>query len=219
MFDPARACIERGQLLAEVDIVGKEYRRFDFTETGISLRLPLGTIGAVFWNTGDEHNEYGHITEEPMMRTRMVEKRMKKLETADREMPVEERISMFGNEDAEVTIVNWGSPKGAIMEAMELLREEGYRMNFLQVRMPHPLPTDGIAKVLRRSSKKIAIEGNYSGQLAGIIREKTGIQMDHFILKWNGRPMSTDEVYEALKSIMQNKAKERQVLTGGSLVF
>lgn len=216
MFDPARVCIERGQLLAEVDIAGKEYRRFDFTETGISPRLPLGTNGAVFWNTGDEHSDFGHITEEPMMRTRMVEKRMKKLETADREIPVEERISMFGNEDAEVTIVSWGSPKGAILEAMERLGEEGYSMNFLQVRIPHPLPSDGIAKVLSISSKKIAIEGNYSGQLAGIIREKTGIQMDNFILKWNGRPMSTDEVYEALKSIMQNKAKERQVLTGGS---
>ncbi len=97
-----------------------------------------------------------------------------------------------------------------------MLSKEGYEMNFLQVRMPHPLPKEFIEKVLGKASKKIAIEGNYSGQLAGIIREKTGILMDYFILKWNGRPMFSDEVYEALKLIVQNKAPSRQVLIGGS---
>ena len=97
-----------------------------------------------------------------------------------------------------------------------MLGKDGFEMNFLQVRMPHPLPAGFIEKVMNKASKKIAIEGNYSGQLAGIIREKTGILMDHFILKWNGRPMSCDEVYEALKLILQNKAPIRQVLTRGS---
>ncbi len=82
--------------------------------------------------------------------------------------------------------------------------------------MPHPLPAGYIADVLGRASKKIAIEGNYSAQMAGIIREKTGIQMDNFILKWNGRPISSDEVYDALLGIIQDKAPKRQVLNRGS---
>ena len=216
MFDSGLVRIDRGQLLNEDDIKGKNYRRFEFTESGISPRLPLGTPGAVFWNTGDEHSESGHITEESAMRTRMLEKRMKKLETADREIPIEERVNFYGDEDASTTIVSWGSPKGAILEAMEMLEKDMHKINFLQVRMPHPLPKTYIEKVLGKASKKIAIEGNYSGQLAGIIREKIGIRMDFFILKWNGRPMSSDEVYEALLLIMNNKAPERQVLTGGS---
>jgi len=216
MLDPRFVRIERGELLNEADISGKNYRRFEFTDTGISPRLPIGTPGAVFWNTGDEHSETGHITEEPGMRTRMVEKRMKKLDTADREIPLEEKINFFGDEDAPAIIVSWGSPKGAILEAMEMLKKDGYRIGFLQVRMPHPLPREYIAKVLAKASKKIDIEGNYSGQLAGIIREKTGVLMDYFVLKWNGRPMSSDEVYDALLRIMQDKAQVRQVLQGGS---
>ncbi|VVB97497.1 2-oxoglutarate synthase subunit KorA [uncultured archaeon] len=216
MFDPGRVRIDRGQLLTAADISGKTYQRFEFTDSGISPRLPIGTPGAIFWYTGDEHNESGHITEEPMMRTRMVAKRMKKLETADREIPVEERVNFFGDEDASVTVVSWGSPKGAILEAMDMLRKDGQKINFLQVRIPHPLPKDYIEKVLNKAAKKIAIEGNYSGQLAGIIREKTGIPMDYFILKWNGRPMSADEIYKALLLITQDKAQTRQVLTGGS---
>jgi 2-oxoglutarate ferredoxin oxidoreductase subunit alpha len=216
VFDPNLVKIERGQLLTEADVKGKEYKRFQFTESGISPRLPIGTPGAVLWYTGDEHDEWGHICEESMNRTRMVDKRMRKLETADREIPVQERVNFFGESDATATIVSWGSPKGAILEAMERLRQEGFKTNFLQVRMPHPLPKDYIAEVLKKAEKKIDVEMNYSGQLAGIIREKTGIAMDYFVLKWNGRPMSTDEVYEALKLIMQEKAPKRQVLTHGA---
>lgn len=215
MFDPALVKIDRGELLNEADVKGKSYRRFEFTETGVSPRLPLGTPGAVFWNTGDEHSENGHITEEPMMRTKMHEKRMKKLDTANMEIPIEERVNFFGDMDAPAIIVSWGSPKGAILEAMEMLKKDGFSTGFIQVRMPHPLPKERIAEILRKAPKKIVVEGNYSGQLAGIITEKTGIMMDHFVLKWNGRPMSSDEVYGALLKIMKGEASQRQVLNGG----
>jgi len=216
MFDPSLVKVERGQLLTAADVTGKEYKRFQFTESGISPRMAIGTPGVVFWNTGDEHDELGHISEEPAMRTRMFEKRMRKLEAADKEIPVQERVNLFGDADAPATIVSWGSPKGAVLEAMERLRREGYRINFLQVRMPHPLPKDYISEVLGKAEKKIIVEGNYLGQLAGIIREQTGTAMDYFVLKWNGRPMSSDEVYDALKLIVLDKAPKRQVLTHGT---
>jgi len=216
IFDPGLVRIERGQLLTAEDVKNKEYKRFEFTESGISPRVPLGTPGVFFWNTGDEHDELGNISEEPVNRTLMYEKRMKKLDLADREIPVEERVNFFGDADAPATIVSWGSPKGAVLEAMERLRREGFRMNFIQVRMPLPLPKGYIAEKLGKAQKKIIVEGNYNAQLAGVIREETGIAMDYFVLKWNGRPMSADEVYEALKLIMQEKAPKRQVLIHGT---
>jgi 2-oxoglutarate ferredoxin oxidoreductase subunit alpha len=216
MLEPQLVKIERGQLLTEADVQGKEYKRYQLTDSGVSPRLPLGTPGTVFWNTGDEHDEQGHISEEPMMRTRMYEKRMKKLETADKEIPASERVSFYGDQDASATVVSWGSPKGAVLEAIGRLGHEGYKLNFVQVRMPHPLPIEYFAEVLGKANKKIMVEGNYTAQLAGIIKEKTGIDMDYYVLKWNGRPMSSDEVYEALKLIMQDKAPKRQVLTHGT---
>ncbi|MEM3709217.1 MAG: 2-oxoglutarate ferredoxin oxidoreductase subunit alpha, partial [Nitrososphaerales archaeon] len=69
---------------------------------------------------------------------------------------------------------------------------------------------------LQRAEKVIDVEMNYSGQLGGIIREKTGISMDFQILKYNGRPMTTTEVYNALKPVLLNQAPKRQVLTFGS---
>jgi len=216
MFDPALIKIERGQMLSEADVKDKDYKRFRFTESGISPRIPLGTPGVVFWNTGDEHNEYGHITENPEVRTRMMEKRMKKLELADGEIPPQERVNFFGDEDAPVTIVSWGSPKGAILEAMERLRQQNYKINFLQIRMPHPLPKEYVSKILGKARKKIAVEGNYTAQMAGIIKEETCIPMDYFVLKWNGRPMTSDELYDAFLLILQDKAPVRQVLMYGT---
>ncbi len=141
---------------------------------------------------------------------------MRKMDVADKEIPIQERVNFLGDKDATTTVVSWGSPKGAITEATERLRAEGYPINFLQVRMPHPLPEAYVAEVLDRAQKKVVVEGNYSSQLAGIIRERTGIDMDYFVLKWNGRPVSADETYEALKLIVQEKAPKRQVLTSGS---
>jgi 2-oxoglutarate ferredoxin oxidoreductase subunit alpha len=216
VFDTNLIKIERGQLLTEDGSKGKDYKRFRFTDSGISLRAPLGTPGFVSWNTGDEHDERGNINEEPVNRTLMYEKRMKKLELADKEITPEERVNFFGDQDATATVVSWGSPKGAILEAMNRLRKEGFKMNFIQVRIPLPLPKAYIAEKLGRVQKKIIVEGNYTAQLAGVIREETGIAMDYFVLKWNGRPMSADEVFEALKLIMQEKAPKRQVLTHGT---
>lgn len=216
IFDPYLIRIERGQLLTEKDVKDTEYQRFQFTESGISPRIPLGTPNVVFWNSGDEHDVLGHINEETTNRTKMIEKRMKKLELADKEIPIKERVNFFGDENAPTTIVSWGSPKGAVLEAMERLRQEGFKMNFIQVRMPLPLPRDYLAEKLGNAKKKIIVEGNYMAQLAGVIREETGIAMDYFVLKWNGRPISADEVYDALSLIMEGKASRRQVLNRGA---
>ena len=215
IFDTSRAKLERGQLLFQIENT-EQYKRFKFTKSGISPRIPLGTPDAVFWNTGDEHDEFGHISEEPQNRTRMMEKRMKKLEIADREIPIEERVNFFGEPDAQATIVSWGSPKGAILDAMEKLSQEGWKVNFLQIRMIHPFPKEYVSKVLSRAEKRIVVEMNYSAQLASIVREQTGLVLENYVLKFNGHPMSSDELFDAIKLILTEKASERQVLTRGS---
>jgi 2-oxoglutarate ferredoxin oxidoreductase subunit alpha len=216
VFDYGKFKIERGQILTEKELENQEYRRFRFTETGLSPRVVLGTKNGVHWYTGDEHNEIGHISEEPFNRRLMVEKRMKKLELVEKEVPIEEKLNFFGNQDSENIVVSWGSPKGAIIESLNLLKSEGFSLGFMQIRMINPLPTDYIKKALEGKKRIIDVEDNYSGQLGGIIKEKTGIAPNFHILKYTGRPMTTTEVYNALKAILTDKAPERQVLMFGS---
>jgi 2-oxoglutarate ferredoxin oxidoreductase subunit alpha len=214
-FDYGQFKIQRGDILNESMLKG-EYKRFKFTGNGSSPRVLLGTKNGIHWYTGDEHNEFGHISEEPTNRTMMVEKRMKKLDMIENEVPIQEKINFFGDRNAKNLIVSWGSPKGAILEAVNRLTIEGFSLGFIQVRMVHPLPKEHMADALKNAEKIIDVEMNYSGQLGGIIREKTGIPMGFHILKWNGRPMTTTEVYDALKLVVLGKAPRRQVLTYGS---
>jgi 2-oxoglutarate ferredoxin oxidoreductase subunit alpha len=146
----------------------------------------------------------------------MVEKRMKKLALIEKEVPIKEQINFFGDINAKNMIVSWGSPKGAIIEALEKLTREGFSLGFIQIRMVHPLPKGYLVSVLRNAQKIVDVEMNYSGQLGETIKEKTGIPMGFHILKWNGRPMTTTEIYEALKLVLLDRAPQRQVLTYGT---
>ncbi|MGA2768775.1 MAG: 2-oxoacid:ferredoxin oxidoreductase subunit alpha [Candidatus Bathyarchaeia archaeon] len=216
LFDTSHFKIQRGDILDETKLQDQPYKRFSFTDTGVSPRVVLGTRNGVHWCTGDEHNEFGHISEEPFNRVKMVEKRMKKLELINKEVPVEEKVNFFGDRGSENMVVSWGSPKGAILEAMEALKAEGFSLGFMQLRMLHPLPKEYVASTLKKARKVIDVEGNYLGQLGGMLKEETGVQVNFYVLKYTGRPITTTEVYAALKNVLSGQAAERQVLTYGS---
>jgi 2-oxoglutarate ferredoxin oxidoreductase subunit alpha len=57
---------------------------------------------------------------------------------------------------------------------------------------------------------------NYTGQLGGLVTEKTAIPIRYQILKYNGRPFTTTETYHALKKVLLEKASARQVLSHGA---
>lgn len=84
--------------------------RFKITEDGISPFIPLGK--GIIWYTGDEHNEIGRISEDPENRILMYEKRMKKLELIEKEIPPEEKFRYLEN-GSQTLILTWGSAKGA----------------------------------------------------------------------------------------------------------
>jgi 2-oxoglutarate ferredoxin oxidoreductase subunit alpha len=215
-FDAARFKVQRGEIVTKVRPQDQPYKRFKFTETGISPRAFLGTENVVQWYTGDEHNEIGHVSEEPLNRDKMVEKRMRKLELAEKEIPIEEKVNFYGDKESRNLVLSWGSPKGAIIEALSMLKADGLSLGFAQARMLHPLPRDYFTNLFRTAEKIIDVENNYLGQLGGVMKEQTGIAPNFYVLKYNGRPMTTTEVYGALKNILRGRAPKRQVLTYGS---
>jgi len=215
IFDPDRVRVDRGELITDGWQGHDPYKRFALTESGISPRAFVGHPGTMFWNTGDEHDEKGHITEDPVVRNLMMEKRFKKLELADREISESEKINFFGDRTAEVIVVSWGSTKGAILDAMDALEKEKIRLGFLQIRLINPFPVEPVMRHLARAKAIVNVEMNFSAQMGGLIREMTGIEPTHRILKYNGRPMSSTELIAALRAVAKGKASKRQVLTVG----
>lgn len=141
---------------------------------------------------------------------------MKKLDLIEKEVPLDLKVNFFGDKDSENIVVSWGSPKGAILESLDWLTGEGLSAGFLQVRMIHPLPSAHLKSLLQGKKRIIDVEDNITAQLGSVITEHTAIKPTHYILKYTGRPMMTNEVYQAIKNVLLDKAAERQVLTLGA---
>jgi 2-oxoglutarate ferredoxin oxidoreductase subunit alpha len=209
IFDTSHLQIDRGQILSESDLPAKSlYKRYEHTPLGVSPRSLPGTRGGIFHTTGDEHDEFGHITENSENRVKMMQKRMHKLQLAAEAISDSKKVNFFGPKQADVTIVGWGSTKGPILDSIQDLEVDGIRCNFLQVRYMSPFPTGLITKYLSNAKRRVLVEGNYSGQLGALIREHTGITMNSKILKYNGRPFSQNEVYEGVREAIKNGVKE-----------
>jgi len=209
-FEPDLISIDRGKLLEKID---GDYKRFAHSPDGISPRSKLGLENGVFWNTGDESDEYGHISEDPVNRIQMMDKRQTKVEQMLSLIPKDDQAVAYGKLD--ICIVSWGSPKGPILDAIEMHRNEGHEIGFIDIKLLHPFPTNYIKSMLKDSSVIIDIEANMTGQLASLIRENLLRDPDYYVLKYTGRPMTCIEIFDSLKKILEKKSEKKQVLTYG----
>ena len=211
-FDPDRITIERGKLLEKIET--GEYKRFELTDDGISPRSKLGLENGIFWNTGDESDEYGHISEDPVIRVQMMDKRLGKLDRILKEIPDSDQAVSFGI--CEHTIVSWGSAKGPILDAIEMLKRENINVGFVQIKLLHPFPAGYVRFLLQDAKTIIDIEANQTGQLGQLVRQHLERGPDYFVVKYTGRAMTCTEVYGALKKIIGGTAKKREVLMHGA---
>ena len=223
-FDPNKITIDRGYLIKKIENKAqdqeklKHFKRFELKENAaISPRPSLGTENGIFWNTGDEHDEEGHISEDPTVRIKMMDKRMSKLDLILQEIQDEDKaLSYNGNSD--IVITSWGSTKGAILDTLDELNKEGIKIKFVQVKLLNPFPQQLLEKMLNSAKTIINIEMNYSSQLAKLIKQNLHRDVDYEIVKYNGRPISCDELHRIIKEIVNNNNtdKRRIVLDYGT---
>lgn len=176
-------------------------------EDGVSPFVPVGAPGGHYWITSDEHDEHGHITEDPELRVSMMDKRLKKLEALRTELSPEAMYTHYRPE-APLVVVGWGSVKEAALAALEELPELGY----LQLRLLLPFPD---LKAALKGKRVATLEQNATGQLARLLKMEAGVQPETEILKYNGRPMTIEEVTEAFSAFARGEAGPRVVLEEG----
>jgi 2-oxoglutarate ferredoxin oxidoreductase subunit alpha len=217
-FDPNKINIDRGCLVTKINNKEQDnkklehFKRFKLKENEpISSRTPIGTENGIFWNTGDEHNEEGHIIEDPTVRIKMMNKRMTKLELILQTIPDEDKaLSYNGNSD--IVITSWGSTKGAILDTLDELNKEGIKIKFVQIKLLNPFPQQLLKKLLHSAKTIINIEMNYSSQLAKLIKQNLQRDINYEIVKYNGRPISYDEIHKVIKDIVNNNIDKRRIV-------
>jgi 2-oxoglutarate ferredoxin oxidoreductase subunit alpha len=197
-FDLDRVRIERGALIPLGDEHLPGYRRHRLTPDGVSPRALPSHPGTLVVTTGDEHDEEGHITEDAELRTRMMLKRLGKLEGIRGEALSPQ---VYGAARPQVTLLGWGSTYGPLREAVDLLDAEGMAARLVHLSQPWPLPAN-LPGILNDAGRLVAVEQNATGQMAHLLRAETGIAARSHIRRYDGRPMSPAFIVSQVKEEM-----------------
>lgn len=150
-----------------------DYNRFSETESGVSPWIVPGEEGAFYSITGLEHSDTGNPNFGAGVHERMQSKRALKFESMKAELPVPE---IFGDEDAEIGLTCWGSPTGAILEGMEIARNEGIKTKLIVSIMINPQPEEYFQAFFDSVRVIIIPEMNHSGQYAALMKSRYGIR-------------------------------------------
>ena len=174
----------------------KGYKRYELTEDGISPRGIPGFGEGLVGVDSDEHDEEAHITEDLVLRKKMVDKRLKKLDSIKKEIVPPELV---GSSNYKVLITGWGSTYNVVREALQELGRED--ISFLHFKQVYPL-YEGTGDYLQKAQKNIIIENNATSQFGKLIKLYTGVDIEAKILKYNGLAFSVEEVAAEIKKIL-----------------
>ncbi len=193
--------INRGKLLTQAELNKiKKYERYKLVKDGISPRTVPGMKNGLYIANSDEHNAYGFSEESSKNRIDQVNKRARKLETFKKKMPLP---IIYGNPKAKNTVVIWGSNKGPLLDAYNLLsKKEQKKIKIMHIKYMWPFPDKFVLDTLSKSNNVLLIENNSTSHLGDLIAQETGIIIKNKLLKYDGRPFFREEIIKALKQFI-----------------
>ncbi|MBU0500328.1 MAG: 2-oxoacid:acceptor oxidoreductase subunit alpha [Gammaproteobacteria bacterium] len=183
---------------------------YDWNETtGLSQRPIPGQRGGEYVLTGLSHTNRSKVAYDSDTNQTTCEHRSRKLAALAQTLNPPE---IHGDEQGDLLVVGWGSTKGAIEEAVDLLRENGHRVSSIHPRFISPMEP-GMQEIFSRFKKVMTVEINYSdklgdpliteetrryAQLAGLLRAKTLVDVDCWSVVY-GHPMQPGLIYSELE--------------------
>ena len=200
-FELGGMAIDRGKLLSQEGldkIIG--YKRYRDTEDGVSPRVLPGMKNGIHVVSGDDHYETGETNEDPEVRKKLMDKRFKKLTSLVDEIP---GPIYYGPENADATIVTWGSSKGPCLDAMNLLLDKGRSVNLLHFIYLKPFPRKRVLEQLKKAKMLIGVEGNRTSQFDRLMREELKTGVDRKIRKYDGRPFFVESLADEVEKVIR----------------
>jgi len=165
-FDISGVEIDQGARLSQEQLDAlDEYRRYKVTADGLSPLAVPGMAGGMSLVTGNEHDEWGKVSTNPVNRIAMMDKRARKVDTIKDSLPSGLR---FGHDTSPIGIVGIGMESGVIREAVERLTVAGIALAGLQPRTVWPVPADTLEFVASKE-RVYVVEHNHEAQLIQVL--------------------------------------------------
>ncbi|KZE82241.1 2-oxoglutarate ferredoxin oxidoreductase subunit alpha [Paenibacillus elgii] len=195
LLDYNKIQIKRGELqTGELPALAENqmFKRYEFTENGISKRSMPGQKYGIHHVTGVEHAEDGRPSESPINRKKMMDKRLGKMKQVKVTNPI---LVDAPHEEPDLLIIGMGSTGGTIDEARRRLADKGMKTNHVTVRLLHPFPVEEIKPYLEKAKTVVVVENNATAQLASLIKLNVGYaDKIKSMLKYDGNPFLPAEI-------------------------
>jgi len=191
--------INNGKLVSKTD--QNPYLRYRDSDDGISEYLLPGLQDGVHWQANSyEHLENTHTTEDASEVVKQVNKRARKmvkyLET-DYKGP-----KIFGSlEDTEIVFVSYGSNIGSIKQSMIELQQVNKRTAYIHFTHLYPLLSKIICPLFEHKAQYVLVENSGTGQFGKLLRQECGISIDKSILRYDGRPITVQQIVNSIITI------------------
>ncbi|MFH0804237.1 MAG: 2-oxoacid:acceptor oxidoreductase family protein [Candidatus Zambryskibacteria bacterium] len=172
-------------------------------ESSISVELNKSMIfpstpDKVIKVTSYEHSEDGITTDNAEEVKEAFDKRFAKNDEIGMEMRSRETVKIFGDSTNENAVVFFGSTKGPVLEASKYFDKPA---KLVQIIWLEPFDTEKVKKELESAKNIVCVEGNHDGQLASLIRERTGIEIKDRILRYDSLPFDPTELAKQINTL------------------
>jgi 2-oxoglutarate ferredoxin oxidoreductase subunit alpha len=198
---------DRGKVLGyeELQEIERFHRYLDSDGDGIPYRtLPGVHPKGAYFVRGSGHNRWGAYTEDGDEYQDVLDRLMVKWETAGDLMP--EPVLRHSGSRTEYGIIAYGSSDGAVTEALDELADEGIRADYLRLR-GFPF-NDQVREFLDTHDTVFVVEQNRDAQMRSLLMLETDTPAARLIpvLHYNGMPIPSDCITDALKSHIREEA-------------
>jgi len=190
---------DRGKVLSaeELQKMDAFYRYMDSDGDGVPARsLPGVDPKGAYFTRGSGHDRFGRYTEDGALYQDVVDRVARKIASAAEVLPAPEiRLT----ENATVGLVTFGGCRGAVLEAVDLLAEDGIEVDYLRVTgFPFAAAVD---EFLLSHDMNIVIEQNRDAQMKRLLILETAVPKSKLtsVLDYRGAPLSAAVVVQGVR--------------------
>lgn len=203
---------EMGATLTEDDIQefkregDQDYPRFRFdSEKGVPPRPIPGQKDGRFKTSGNEHDEYGYISEDPDNRVRQMDRRIGRFDYIRDELDEENHQAVYGADDPDYGILSFGSNKGTIEESVDRLNDAGWSVAAMNVSDLVPFDDETVRDFLESVEHVVVVEGNATAQFRHHVQRELAGYGDVMtsVLKYDGNPLRPVEIVDAFEPAVE----------------
>jgi 2-oxoglutarate ferredoxin oxidoreductase subunit alpha len=138
----------------------------------------------------------GEVTSDPLNHEFMVKLRDEKIQKIADDIPLQD---VYGDPEGDLLVLSWGGTFGAIRDAVNRVRDKGYKVSQAHLFYLNPMPKN-LGDIIQ-SFKKILIPELNLGQLAFIIRAKYLVPV-YQLNKIQGLPFRSSEIEKKIYELL-----------------